>query len=79
MINTTVYCKDREELALFVSDLLCTGNLVWQSITIISPEKSEGYCVRIVTDGSSVVTVRRWVQTYYGLRMSTSQENTQAG
>lgn len=79
MTNSVVYLKNKEELALFVSDLLCTGNLDWQSITIISPEKSEGYCVRIVTDGLSVATVRKWVQTYYGLHMNTSQENTQAG
>lgn len=79
MFNTMIYCKNKEELALFVSDLLCTGNLVWQSITITSPEKSEDFFVHIATDGSSADTVRKWVQTFYGLPMITSQDHTPDG
>jgi hypothetical protein len=80
MINTTVYCKDKEELALFVNELLHPfAKLTYAWITITSPEKSEAYSVSIVTDTSSADTVKSLVQNYFGLHMTISSVGTPDG
>ena len=67
-----IYClKHREDLALFVSDLLATFDLDFASITITKAEPSEGYYARCAIDTSSEDTVKNWVQTYYGLPLIT--------
>ena len=73
------FCRDREEVAQFVSDLLLNLGINLISITITNRELFGDYSVHIVTDGSSEDTVEKWVQNYYGLRMSTSTENTPDG
>ena len=73
------YIASKEDVALFVGDLLEVSSLGWQSITITKLKKSEDFYVHIAIDGSSEDTVRDWVQNYYGLRMNTSPEVTVVG
>lgn len=79
MFSMSISLKDKEELAQFVNDLLLTSGLTSVSIMITNPERSGDYSVSIATDTSSADTVVNWVQTYYGLVMTTSLETTQAG
>jgi len=67
MNNIEYFLKDKEELALFVGDLLLTLKQDWQWITTIVPVKSGGYCVLIAIDTSLEDDVKDWVRDSYGL------------
>jgi len=73
------YCKDKEEAAQFVSDLLLTFGVDSLLITITSRGAFGACSVRIVTDGLLGDTVEKWVQNYYGLRTNISQQNIPVG
>ncbi len=64
MNNTKIYYCDKEMLAPFVNDLLENSRISWQSITITTQEKSEDYCVSIVTN-MSLDVIEKNIQYYY--------------
>jgi collagenase-like PrtC family protease len=76
MINFTGY---KQDVALFVEDILTISSLDFQSITIIPLEKSGVCSVNIATDTSSEDTVEKLVQIYLEAPTSISLENIQDG
>lgn len=69
----------RPAVAPFVDDILEHLKLDCLSITITKLEKSEGYCVSIVTGMLSAGIAEKVGRSYLKVLSTTSLENTQAG
>jgi len=69
MMITMKYSGSKKDVAEFVAGRLQASVNVWQSITIIRPERLEAYCVHIAIDTSSVEIVEVLAQSYCLERM----------
>jgi hypothetical protein len=73
------FFASKAAVAVCVEDLLSRSDIDWQSITIIRPEKSEVYCVHIVTDTLLEEVAKDIQQRYSTVLTNTSVKITKGG
>ena len=73
------FFASKAAVAVCVEDLLARSDIDWRSITITRPEKSEVYCVHIVTDTLLEEVAKEIQQRYSKVLTNTSVKITKDG